>query len=76
MPSGMRRQVNSPYAMLDPKLVERPACIDGIESGWREWRFKLISWLSLVDFRYPDMLAACEQIDVAVLQGENRRLQV
>mmetsp|Transcript_79651 Transcript_79651/g.202916 ORF Transcript_79651/g.202916 Transcript_79651/m.202916 type:complete len:431 (+) Transcript_79651:287-1579(+) len=76
MPSGMRRQTNSLYAMLDPKLVERPACFDGIESGWPEWRFKLMSWLSLVDIRYPDMLAACEQVDVPTLQGEHRRLQV
>eukprot|EP00444_Apocalathium_aciculiferum_P037719 CAMPEP_0183490282 /NCGR_PEP_ID=MMETSP0370-20130417/181866_1 /TAXON_ID=268820 /ORGANISM="Peridinium aciculiferum, Strain PAER-2" /LENGTH=203 /DNA_ID=CAMNT_0025683619 /DNA_START=580 /DNA_END=1188 /DNA_ORIENTATION=- len=79
MPGGMRRQTNfgSPlYAMLDPKLVERPACFDGVESGWPEWRFKLMSWLSLVDTRYPDMLAACEQADVPTLQGEHRRLQV
>jgi len=76
---GMRRQTNfgSPlYAMLDPKLVERPACFDGVESGWPEWRFKLMSWFSLVDTRYPDMLAACEQADVPTLQGEHRRLQV
>jgi hypothetical protein len=51
---------------LDPKLLDKPECYDGEESGWRIWKLRTTGWLSAVDPRFRHLLGLAERSETKI----------
>ena len=52
--------------LMDWHRVERPSVYDGDDRGWREWKFKLENWVTLLDARMPRFMQLAAEQDVEV----------
>ena len=45
---------------IDVKYVERPTVFNGEAEMWRDWKFKFVNWVGVVDYRLPSLLRWAE----------------
>jgi hypothetical protein len=48
---------------LDLRLFDKPGQFSGQEVDWHEWKFKLQTWLALVDPQFEELLRHAETMD-------------
>ena len=63
---------------VDVKYLDRPKEFHNDEARWKDWKFKLCNWMSLLEVRFSTLLDAAEQADREVpsqARDDMQRLQ-
>ena len=53
--------MNKMALLIDARTLQKPNIFDNSETGWKEWKFKMVTYMGLVDPVLPDFMEEAEQ---------------